>query len=123
MSGRGTESTFNLMKCCMRSGPPAKHPRAIAIEPLKGTGFSPYIAAMPKMGFSPRGIRLKKADLCEFRPSGAKAPPILAAYVRAEARTLPTFSRFSENDPNAIALPSTPCPLRRTVVSFHHAKN
>ena len=26
------------------------------------------------MGFSPRGIRLKKADLCEFSPSGAKAP-------------------------------------------------
>jgi len=24
------------------------------------------------MGFSPRGIRLKKADLCEFSPSGAK---------------------------------------------------
>jgi len=42
--------------------------------------------------------------LCEFSPSGAKAPPILAAYVRPKARTLPTFSLFSKNDPNAIAL-------------------
>jgi len=62
---------------------------------------------------------LKKADLCEFSPSGAKAPPILAAYVRAKARTLPTslaacvrakartpptFSLLSKNDPNAITL-------------------
>jgi len=28
-------------------------PRAIAFEPLKGTGFSPYIAAMPKNGLQP----------------------------------------------------------------------
>ena len=48
---------------------------------------------------------MKKADFCEFSPSGAKAPPILAAFVRAKARTLPTFSLFSKNDPNAIALP------------------
>jgi len=35
------------------SSRPAQMGRAIAFEPLKGTGFSQYIAAMPKNGLQP----------------------------------------------------------------------
>ena len=60
---------------------------------------------MPKNGLQPPRDTVEEGSLVRVQSFGAKAPPILAAYVRAKARTLPTFSLFSKNDPNAIALP------------------
>ena len=85
-------------------------PWAIAFEALKGTGFSPYIAAMPKNGLQPPRDTAEEVRLASSVPQGLKPRRFwlhmygLKPVPFQPFRTLPTFSLFSKNDPNAIAL-------------------